>query len=42
MKFEVLHLGWRNPRHLYRLEGPVLDSIRRDVANRDREVTVLP
>ena len=25
-KCKVLHLGWRNPRHIYRLERAVLES----------------
>jgi len=25
-KCKVLHLDWRNPKHIYRLEGAVLES----------------
>ena len=25
-KYKILHVGWRNPRHIYRLGGAVLES----------------
>ena len=36
-KYEVLHLGWRNPRHIYRLGGAVRES---RPAKKDLEVPV--